>query len=242
MIDLSKIEQMIEDQEMLTEEQQIEIYGYKALGGIPAAMSPWNMGFHQSEYSRKYGRYALVDVSQASLETHHEVYVIDENGSPLRNVWVVFGFSTGEKRPRVQPQEFAWSNRPDPLGNPQLTDGMGYARHTYQQGGENIFLWPVEEGVLLPSPMVTNCTWVGTGEGADFIHTGVQLTFQRRKTGLVPQRLYQARLEGRVLALESAQAQLAESAELKGSIEQLADRIQRAEDDIAFIKNMLAKL
>jgi hypothetical protein len=118
---------------------------------------------------------------------------------------------------------------------------MGYAQHTYGSGGENIYLWPIEQfeedRVLLPSPMVTNCIWIGTeAPGADFIHTGVQLTFQRRRQDIEPAAVYRARLEGRVQALEAALAEVGQFAQLQEKLNSLTQRVEEAELDIRLIK------
>ena len=232
---MNNLEALIKDEENLDDEQQKQIYGYAALEGIPGAMAAWEMGFHPSHGS-KYGRYVLVDVRPATIELHHQVQVIDESGWPLRGVWTVFGFDTGKKL-NVQASKIAWIQHPQPIGNPQQTNAMGYAQHTVGSGGENIYLWAIEDEVLLPSPMVTNCTWVDTSApGAAFIHTGVILTFQRRLAHVIPQKMYQAKLEARILALEEAQAQLAEVAQLPTAVETLEQKISRIELDIAFIK------
>jgi len=76
----------------------------------------------------------------------------------------------------------------------------GYAQHTYGQGGESIWIWDVDRAgrLELSSAIVENCCWIK----ARFNHTGVKLTFQRRRAGVVPQRQRLADLEERVIAME----------------------------------------
>ena len=207
MTDLSNIEELIDNEVELTAEQQIEIYGYEALEGIPTPeMDKWTLGFHPSEFSEKYGRYVLVEVQPAGIEMHHQVLVLDESGVPLRGVWVVFGFDTGRAL-NDRAEKIAWVNHPqDPRGNPQKSDAMGYAQHTFGSGGEDIWVWDVQaDGLLeLPSWIIKNCTWVAAPvAGAWSLHTGVKLIFQRRREDVEPRGPRLDRLDNALKALES---------------------------------------
>jgi len=179
-------------------------YGYEALMGIPDEMGPWNMTFN-APYPSDYGEYVLVECEQADIELHHQVEVIDESGNPLRGVWVIFGFPGGGPDIALTPKQNYWRGAPAVLkGNAQRTNGAGYAQHTFQSGGEDIWVWDIDkEGVLrLPSPIIKNCTWQRTPVGR-FEHTGVKLTFQRRMKGVVPRHQRFEELEARVAALEA---------------------------------------
>lgn len=187
--------------------QQIN-YAYESLYQIPPAMGPWNLRLENPQPS-EYGQYVLVGCEQAGIELHHEVEVIDESGFPLRNVWVIFGFPGGGPSIGLGYRRSYWQNAPAVLkGNAQKTSGGGHARHTFQSGGEDIWIWDIDaEGDLkLPSPIVRNCTWQRTPVGM-FEHTGVRLTFQRRRAGVIP-------LEQRLQGLE---AQLAAGGAAGGS-------------------------
>ncbi len=241
MSDLSNIEELIDNEVELTPEQQIEIYGYAALENTPPEMDPWTLGFHPSHGS-KYGRYVLVEVRPAYIEMHHQVQVIDEDGIPVRGLSVIFGFDTGPHI-NLKADKIAWENHPEDLrGNHQRTDAMGYAQHTFYEGGENIFLGAIEDGVLRPSPMVTSCSWIGPGKSpiAPFIHTGVILTFQRRKAGVIPRRMYLNRLEARIETLKSAQAKLAQLDQMKADIDGLVEKAERTETDVSSIREEIS--
>jgi hypothetical protein len=141
-------------------------------------------------------------------------------------VWVIFGYP-GSQGPLIplEPKENYWLNSPRELiGNAQKTNMMGYVQHTVGQGGEDIFVWDVDsDGVLkLPSVMVRNCTWITTAAGGQFNHTGVHLTFQRRRAG-VPVVSRQKRMDNLEAQLASAEADLHKAVglveEVKGLVE-----------------------
>ena len=173
-------------------------YGFNAITSTPAGMNPWQIRIDNAAPST-YGQYVLVAIEPAGIELHHQVEVIDESGFPLAGVWVIFG-TPGEGRDIGLPVtgEDLWPGRPYVLkGNPQRTPISGYVQHTYQSGGEDIWIWDLENGNLrYPSPIVRNCKWVTYPTGI-FEHTGVKLTFQRRKVGEVP-------LHQRLAAIEAS--------------------------------------
>lgn len=169
---------------------------------IPPEMTPWNLQLITPEPSQ-FGEYALIDIRQADIETHHQVEVIDENGQPLRGVWVIFGFGSGPSINMPYRKSY-WRDAPTALkGNAQRTNAMGYAQHTFGEGGEDIWIWDRNKDgdLLFPSAIVRNCTWQRTPV-ARFEHTGILATFQRRQVGVIPQADRIAALEALVPALE----------------------------------------
>lgn len=173
-------------------------YQYEQLWNPPPEMGPWNLRLDNPQPS-EFGQYVLVGCEQAGIELHHEVKVIDENGDPLDGVWVIFGFPGGGPNINIGHRRNYWFTAPTVLqGNAQKTFSGGCVRHTFQSGGEDIWIWDIDaEGDLkLPSPIVRNCAWQRTPVAA-FEHTGVRLTFQRRRVGVVP-------LEARLKALEES--------------------------------------
>lgn len=171
---------------------------YEKLWNIPDPMHPWQMRLNVPMAS-DFGEYALVDCQQAGIEQHHEVEVVDENGFPLSGVWVIFGYPGGGPNIYLPVRRNYWSDAPAVLkGNVQKTSLSGVVQHTFQSGGEDIWIWDIDaEGdIKLPSPIVHNCAWQRTPVGA-FEHTGVRLTFQRRRVGVVP-------LEERIRRMEQA--------------------------------------
>lgn len=178
-------------------------YGHLALTGIPLRMSPWGMSLEQP-YASAFGEYVVTDIRPADIEQHHQVEIINEDGEPLRGVWVIFGFPGGGPDIGLTPTENHWRGAPQVLrGNAQTTNGGGYAQHTFKSGGEDIWVWDLDdEGVLrLPSPIVKNCKWVSTPTGR-FEHTGVKIQFQRRAAGIVPRAQRLDGLERRITLLE----------------------------------------
>lgn len=179
-------------------------YGFDALKGIPEKMSPWGLQLEQP-YPSDYGEYVLVEVAPADVELHHQVEIIDESGDPIRGLWVIFGFPGGGPDLGLTPTENHWRGAPAALkGNAQVTNYAGYAQHTFQSGGEDIWVWDLnDEGILkLPSPIVKNCTWVSTPVGR-FEHTGVKLRFQRRTKDIKPRAQRLDEIEARLAALEA---------------------------------------
>lgn len=179
-------------------------YGFDALTGIPSKMAPWGLSLDQP-YPSKFGEYVLIEISQADIEQHHQVEVVDEHGDPLRGVWVIFGFPGDGPSINLPPTQNYWRGAPSVLkGNAQTTNYAGYAQHTFKSGGEDIWLWDLDdEGVLrLPSPIVKGCKWTSTPVGR-FEHTGVKLRFQRRTIDIVPRGQRLDELEARIAALEA---------------------------------------
>lgn len=183
---------------------QAEInYGHPALTGIPLRMQSWGLHLEQP-YPSAFGEYVVTDIRPADIEQHHQVEVINEDGDPLRGVWVIFGFPGGGPEIGLTPLESHWRGAPQVLrGNAQVTNGAGYAQHTFKSGGEDIWIWDLDdEGVLrLPSPIVKNCKWASTPIGR-FEHTGVKIQFQRRIIGVKPRAQRLDELEMRVAVLE----------------------------------------
>jgi hypothetical protein len=177
---------------------------HEALNGIPGYMDPWGMRL-DLPYPTVFGEYTLVHLDQADIELHHQVEVIDEDGSPLRGVLVIFGFPGGGRDLGLTPRVNFWRGAPAVLkGNAVRTNAGGYAQHTFSSGGEDIWLWDLNrEGELkLSSPIVRGCSWQRTPVGR-FEHTGVKLLFQRRQVGVIPKTQRLAELEQRVAVLEA---------------------------------------
>ena len=179
-------------------------YGFDALTGIPSKMAPWGLHLEQP-YPSNFGEYVLIEVAPADVEQHHQVEIIDESGDPIRGVWVIFGFPGGGPEIGLTPTESHWRGAPAVLrGNAQTTNYAGYAQHTFKSGGEDIWVWDLDDaGILrLPSPIVKNCKWVSNPVGR-FEHTGVKLRFQRRTIGITPRAQRLDELEARIAALEA---------------------------------------
>lgn len=182
---------------------------------IPPEMNPWGLQLITPEPS-EFGAYHLVGIEQASIEGHHQVEVIDEDGRPVRGVVVIFGFDSGPSI-NMPTRINHWRDAPTVLkGNAQRTNAMGYAQHTFGEGGENIWIWDRnrEGDLLYPSAIVKNCTWQRTPVGR-FEHTGIALTFALRRTGVTPAAERLSALEAWVTKLDDFEARLA-ALEAKG--------------------------
>lgn len=177
---------------------------------IPPEMSPWGLQLVTPEPS-EFGQFVLIGIEQASIETHHQVEVVDEDGRPMAGVGVIFGFPGGGPSINMPVRINHWRGSPTVLqGNGQKTNSAGYAQHTFATGGEDIFVWHRNKDgdLLYPSPIVRNCTSVRTPVG-NFEHTGVKIRFALRRTNVIPaaDRLsaleaWVTNVEGRLAALE----------------------------------------
>jgi hypothetical protein len=206
----------------MTNEQEKALYGYNALDGIPEAMHTFQIGQveHPVLNSRNPGQYVLVDVEPAYIEQHHQVDVIDEHGDPLAGVWVIFGFGSGKNLNALKPGVMLWANGPGDLrGNAQRTNRMGYAQHTFgPETGETVWIWDVQNDRLeLPSVIVRSLKWLDAGYAGLFIHTGVKLTFQRRRADVEPRGRRLDRME-------------AEIERLRGDVERLTENVRGLND------------
>lgn len=203
------------DLENLSEEEELQLYGYKALRRVPQEMSRWNLRLDNARPSR-FGHFVVVDIDQATIETHHQIIVIDEHGEFLSGIGVGFFFPGGDGPAAPRPAESWWDNAPivNPTGNFQITDTAGYALHTYHSGGETLVCWHIdEEGTLrYPSAAIYNAIWLDNSQQGSqdvrFLHTGVKATFQLRRPEVQPMsrnavRQKIAELERRVAALEA---------------------------------------
>lgn len=176
---------------------------YEPLTYIPPEMSPWGLQLITPEPS-EFGEFVLIGIEQASIETHHQVEVVDEDGRPLAGAGVIFGFPGGGPSINMPVRVNHWRNAPTVLrGNGQKTNSAGYAQHTFATGGEDIWLWyrNKDGDLLYPSPIVKNCTWLGPPL-ANFVHTGVLLRFALRRVGVVPLAERLAEIEARLEKLE----------------------------------------
>lgn len=187
----------------------------QSLMAVPHDMRSWGLRLERPLHNSVYGNYIVTEIRQADIELHHQVEVVDEDGQPLRGIWVVFAFpgGNGPDLSRLMPDVNHWVGGPAVLkGNARRTNGAGYAQHTFGSGGEDIFIWDVQTiknpnephytALQYPSTMVRNCSWQRPPMGA-FEHTGVHITFQRQRTGVVTQRERLDELEERIKNLEA---------------------------------------
>ncbi len=236
----------------LTKEQEKELYGYNALDGIPEAMHPFRIGRveHPVLNSKNPGQYVLVNVEPADIEQHHQVYVVDEHTDPLPGVWVIFGFGSGKDLNVLTPGAMLWTNGPGALhGNAQRSNGMGYAQHTFgPETGETVFLWDNRDDKLeLPSVIVHSLKWIDAGYAGLFVHTGIKLTFQRRRQDIEPRGRRLDRIDAAIEALQAEVEALKTSAgdggdDLTAQLTALTTALDDVKLDVRGIKKQLLNM
>lgn len=124
------------------------------------------------------------------------VQVLDEDGRPMPGVPVAFSFSTA--RQYIVGPEFTW-RPPQPRradvfptrGSGQVDHVQGSVVQSGQPGGITVYVL---------SPLYASDVVTGLGMLAD--HTGVHLTFQLRRVGVVSTEDRLAKIEARLDALE----------------------------------------
>lgn len=206
-------------------------YGFDALNRIPKEMKPWGLTLEHPVFPGKLGQYVVVDISQATIEQHHQVEVINEDGDPLPGINVIFGFGSGPDLSYLKPDETNWfGNQPSVLrGNAQVTDASGYAQHTFGSGGEWVFVWDLDDTGLLkyPSPILKDANWRRVGDGARFEHTGIKVVFQRRDLSVVPK---EDRLNESLARIDDLEHRLNENVNLLSRIDGLERKITNLEN------------
>lgn len=146
------------------------------------------------------GSFRLVNIRQTRPKTFEElrliVLVVDENGFPLPNVKVAFSYSTAHQY--LVGSEFVWVP-PQPwkadifptAGSGQIEHIQGSVIQEGQPGGITVYC--VE-------PQYSSDYITGAGALAD--HTGLHLTFQLRRSGVVPLNERLKNIEDRLAVLE----------------------------------------
>lgn len=146
------------------------------------------------------GHFYLVNVRRTKPKSFEEqriiVLVVDENGFPMPNVRIAFAYSTADFH--VLTPDHLWTPPSQnafvvpTAGSGQIDQIQGSSVKPDQPGGVTVFCWEPEYS----SDAVT-----GMGMLAD--HTGIHLTFQLRRNGVVPLMDRIENLEARVAALEA---------------------------------------
>jgi hypothetical protein len=172
---------------------------------LPPEMSPWQTLKLDAEQPTQEGLYYVVYVGQATVESHHEVQVQDQDGKPLAGIQVLFGFDSGRRYPA--PALDYWGKFGAFVGNMVETNGAGEARHTFHHGGEDIFIvdYQVDENgiqyIARASDVLWDCSSVPNPPGR-FDHTGVRVVFRRYTPGQETHAVVHQDIEVRLKALE----------------------------------------
>jgi hypothetical protein len=174
---------------------------YAPLNVLPADIQQdWRATLQKATPTAQ-GIFQLVNIRRTKPKGFEEqrviVLVVDENGFPLPNIPVAFSYSTADQY--VLTPDFQWSppapNRAfivSTTGSGQIDQIQGGGVREGEPGGITVYIFEPEYA----SDVVT-----GAGMLAD--HTGLHLTFQLRRTGVVPLMERLAALEARVAALEA---------------------------------------
>ncbi|MCG3207301.1 MAG: hypothetical protein FOGNACKC_00901 [Anaerolineae bacterium] len=148
------------------------------------------------------GVFRLVDI-QRTAPTGYQgqrlvAQVIDENGFPVPNVPVAFAYSTAGQY--LVNEEFKWRPPLPYRADIVLTSGGGQVEHV--QGSVVRQGEPGGVTVYVLDPTIASDVVAGMGMLAD--HTGVRLTFQLRRNGVVSLAERLAAIEARLDRLEQA--------------------------------------
>lgn len=175
---------------------------YQPMSTLPMDIQQEWMATLQRQVSpQAQGHFYLVHVRRTRPKSFEEqriiVLVVDENGFPMPNIRVAYSYSTADQY--VLTPDFLW-NPPPPArafivptaGSGQIDQIQGSGVKEGQPGGVTVYLFEPEYS----SDVVT-----GMGMLAD--HTGIHLTFQLRRNGVVPLMDRLESLEARVAALEA---------------------------------------
>lgn len=175
---------------------------YEPLNVLPMDIQQdWMATLQRQTSSQAQGHFYLVSARRTKPKSFEEqrviVLVVDENGFPMPNVRVAFSYSTADQY-TLDP-DFLWSPPPPNRafivptgGSGQIDQIQGSVVKEGQPGGITVYLFEPEYS----SDVVT-----GAGMLAD--HTGLHLTYQLRRTGVVPLMDRLASIEARLAALEA---------------------------------------
>lgn len=175
---------------------------YAPLNVLPAdVQQDWMAGLQRQISQQAEGHFYLVNIRRTKPKSFEEqrviVLVVDENGFPIPNVPVAFSYSTADQY--VLSPDFLWTPPSPPrafivptAGSGQIDQIQGSGVKQGQPGGITVYLF---------EPQYSSDAVTGLGMLAD--HTGLHLTFQLRRNGVVPLMDRIASLEARVAALEA---------------------------------------
>lgn len=146
------------------------------------------------------GVFRLVGIRRTDPESYEgqrvTVLVVDENGFPIPAVQVAFSYSTAD--PYLLTADFLWS--PPPPNRAFLVPTAGSGQVDQVQGSGVKAGEPGGITVYILEPEYSSDVVAGCGMLAD--HTGLHLTYQLRRAGVVPLLERLASIEARLTALE----------------------------------------
>lgn len=173
---------------------------YEPLNVLPPDIQrDWMAQLEKATPTEK-GVFRLVNVRRTAPKTFEEqrviVLVLDENGIAIPNVMVAFSYSTAESYTLTN--DFLWT--PPSPQKAFIVPTQGSGQIDQVQGGGVIAGRPGGVTVYILEPEYSSDVVTGAGMLAD--HTGLHLTYQLRRTGVVPLMERLANIEARLKALE----------------------------------------
>jgi hypothetical protein len=175
---------------------------YQPMNVLPLDIQfDWMAALQRQVSPQAQGHFYLVNARRTKPKTFEDqriiALVVDENGFPMPNVRVAFSYSTADQY--VLTPDFTWS--PPPPARAFIVPTAGSGQIDQIQGGGVKQGQPGGVTVYLLEPEYSSDVVTGMGMLAD--HTGIHLTFQLRRNGVVPLMDRLESLEARVSALEA---------------------------------------
>lgn len=174
---------------------------YTPLNQLPQDIqADWGASLQKATPTEK-GAFRLVAIRRTQPRTFEEqrviVLVVDENGFPMPNIRVAFSYSTADQYTLTP--DFLWTPpRPQRAfvvptqGSGQIDQIQGSSVTQGQAGGITVYIL---------EPEYASDIVAGAGQLSD--HTGLHLTYQLQRAGVLPLAEWLANIEGRLGALES---------------------------------------
>lgn len=179
---------------------------YEPLSVLPMDIQQDFMAALQKANPTDKGVFRLVNIRRTKPKSFEEqrviVLVVDENGFPMPNIRVAFSYSTADWYALTP--DFLWA--PPGVGRAFVVPTAGSGQIDQIQGSAVRQGQPGGITVYILEPEYSSDVVAGAGMLAD--HTGLHLTYQLRRTGVVPLIERIADLEGRVAALEADESSL----------------------------------
>ena len=174
---------------------------YQPLNVLPQDIQrDWMAQLHPTTPTEK-GVFRLVNARRTQPGSFEElrviVLVVDENGIAIPSIKVAFAFSTAD--PYTLSNDFLWT--PPPPQRAFIVPTQGSGQIDQIQGSTVSPGMPGGITVYMLEPEYSSDYVTGAGALAD--HTGLHLTFQLRRTGVMPLSERLRAIEARLEALES---------------------------------------
>lgn len=176
---------------------------YTPLNQLPQDIqADWGASLQKTTPTEK-GAFRLVAIRRTQPRTFEEqrviVLVVDENGFPMPNIRVAFSYSTADQYTLTP--DFLWTPPRPPRAFVVPTQGSGQIDQiqgsSVKQGGEGGIT------VYILEPEYSSDVVSGAGQLSN--HTGLHLTYQLLRAGVMPLAQWLTNIETRLGALERGQ-------------------------------------